>query len=59
MLYHMYALTEDVVTFSMCQIEFIMKLFKLSEEEEEEEGGGRKWKGMRVGWTNKRDGKEL
>jgi len=30
-----------------------MKLFKLSEDEEE---GGRKWKGMRVGWTNKRDG---
>jgi hypothetical protein len=33
-----------------------MKLFKLSYDYEE---GGRKWKGMRVGWTNKRDGKEL
>jgi hypothetical protein len=33
-----------------------MKLFKLFEGEEE---GGRKWKGMRVGWMNKRDGKKL
>jgi len=33
-----------------------MKLFKLSYDYEE---GGRKWKEMRVGWTNKRDGKEL
>ena len=33
-----------------------MKLFKLFEDEEE---GGRKWKGMKVGWMNKRDGKEL
>jgi hypothetical protein len=33
-----------------------MKLFKLSEDEER---GGSKWKGMRVGWMNKSDGKEL
>jgi hypothetical protein len=32
-----------------------MKLFEVFENEE----GRRKWKGMRVGWTNKRDGKEL
>jgi hypothetical protein len=33
-----------------------LKLFKLFENKG---GGGRKWQAMRVGWTNKGDGKEL